>query len=84
MRDIKKTIRLNKFRNFAFAIIGFLATLVGLVLLATLMLDLFNDHSGSHRDRFQEKRFEARLLKDLWIRLERLLFNRICQQHQLH
>src|SRR4030042_1912585 len=43
MEDIKKRIRFNKFWNRVFLIVGLLSTLVGLVLLFTLMTDLFMD-----------------------------------------
>ncbi len=41
MKDIKKRIAVTKFWNNIFLIVGMLSTLVGLVLLFTLMADLF-------------------------------------------
>ncbi len=43
MEDLKKRIRANKLRNYLFLIIGLLATLVGLLLLCTLLIDLALD-----------------------------------------
>jgi phosphate transport system permease protein len=43
MEDIKKRIKITKFLDYIFAIIGLLSTLVGLVLLFTLFIDLFID-----------------------------------------
>ena len=43
IQEIRKMIAINKFRDHLFWIIGFLATLVGFVLLFTLMIDLFID-----------------------------------------
>ncbi|MBU4320585.1 MAG: phosphate ABC transporter permease PstA [Nitrospinae bacterium] len=43
MEDIKKRIRITKFLDYIFAIVGLLSTLVGLALLFTLMTDLFMD-----------------------------------------
>jgi len=43
MEDIKKRIRIIKFLDYIFAIAGLLSTLVGLVLLFTLLIDLFID-----------------------------------------
>ena len=43
MEDIKQRIRISKYWNGIFWIIGFLSTLVGLVLLLVLMIDLFMD-----------------------------------------
>ena len=43
MEDIKQRIRISKYWNGVFWIIGFLSTLVGLVLLLVLMIDLFID-----------------------------------------
>ena len=43
MEDIKQRIRISKYWNGIFWIIGFLSTLVGLVLLLVLMIDLFID-----------------------------------------
>ncbi len=43
MEDIKKRIRITKFLDYIFAIVGLLSTLVGLVLLFTLFIDLFID-----------------------------------------
>lgn len=43
MEDIKKRIRITKFWDYIFAIVGLLSTLVGLVLLFTLFIDLFID-----------------------------------------
>lgn len=43
MEDIKKRIRITKFFDYIFAIVGLLSTLVGLVLLFTLFIDLFID-----------------------------------------
>lgn len=43
MTDIKRRIRITKFLDYIFAIIGLLSTLVGLVLLFTLFIDLFID-----------------------------------------
>lgn len=43
MKDLKKRIALNKYRNNVFAIIGLLSTLVGFFLLTALMIDLFTD-----------------------------------------
>jgi phosphate transport system permease protein len=43
MEDIKQRIKISKYWNGIFWIIGFLSTLVGLVLLLVLMIDLFMD-----------------------------------------
>ncbi len=43
MEDIKQRIKISKYWNSIFSIIGFLSTLVGLVLLLVLMIDLFMD-----------------------------------------
>lgn len=43
MDGIKASIRRNEFRNGAFAVIGFLSTLIGLILLAVLLIDLAID-----------------------------------------
>lgn len=43
MKDIKKRIKITKFLDYLFAIVGLLSTLVGLVLLFTLFVDLFID-----------------------------------------
>jgi len=43
MEDIKQRIKISKYWNGVFWIIGFLSTLVGLVLLLVLMIDLFMD-----------------------------------------
>jgi phosphate transport system permease protein len=43
MEDIKKRIRITKFLDYIFAIVGLLSTLVGLVMLFTLFIDLFID-----------------------------------------
>jgi phosphate transport system permease protein len=43
MEDIKQRIKISKYWNSLFWIIGFLSTLVGLVLLLVLMIDLFMD-----------------------------------------
>ena len=43
MEDIKQRIKISKYWNGVFSIIGFLSTLVGLVLLLVLMIDLFMD-----------------------------------------
>jgi len=43
MEDIKQRIKISKYWNGVFWIIGFLSTLVGLVLLLVLMIDLFID-----------------------------------------
>jgi len=43
MEDIKQRIRISKYWNSIFWIIGFLSTLVGLILLLVLMIDLFMD-----------------------------------------
>lgn len=43
MKDLKKQIAFNKFRNNAFAVVGLLSTLVGFILLTALMVDLFMD-----------------------------------------
>jgi len=43
MKDLKKRIALNKYRNNVFAIVGLLSTLVGFFLLTALMIDLFRD-----------------------------------------
>ena len=43
MEDIKQRIRISKYWNGIFWIIGFLSTLVGLILLLVLMIDLFMD-----------------------------------------
>ncbi len=43
MEDIKKRIRITKFLDYIFAIVGLLSTLVGLVLLFVLFIDLFID-----------------------------------------
>lgn len=43
MEDIRQRIRISKFWNGIFWIIGLLSTLIGLVLLLVLMLDLFTD-----------------------------------------
>lgn len=43
MKDLRKRIAVNKFRNNAFAIVGLLSTLVGFFLLTALMIDLFTD-----------------------------------------
>lgn len=45
MRDIKRRIAVTKLWNSVFMIVGLLSTLVGLVLLFTLMADLFMDGS---------------------------------------
>ncbi|MGE5894377.1 MAG: phosphate ABC transporter permease PstA [bacterium] len=44
--DVKKQIQYNKLRNQVFLVVGLLSTLVGLVLLAALMIDLFMDGSS--------------------------------------
>ena len=43
MDGIKASIRRNEFRNGAFAVIGLLSTLIGLILLAVLLIDLAID-----------------------------------------
>ncbi len=43
MEDLKQRIKISKYWNSLFWIIGFLSTLVGLVLLLVLMIDLFMD-----------------------------------------
>ena len=43
MDGIKASIRRNEFRNGAFAVIGLLSTLIGLILLAVLFIDLAID-----------------------------------------
>ena len=43
MEGIKAMIRRNEFRNGAFAVIGLLSTLIGLILLAVLLIDLAID-----------------------------------------
>jgi phosphate transport system permease protein len=43
MKDIRQRIRISKYWNSIFWVIGFLSTLVGLVLLLVLMIDLFMD-----------------------------------------
>jgi len=43
MEGIKAMIRRNEFRNGAFAVIGLLSTLIGLILLAVLFIDLAID-----------------------------------------
>lgn len=43
MKDLKKRIASNKYRNNVFAIVGLLSTLVGFFLLTALMIDLFMD-----------------------------------------
>ena len=45
MEDIKKRIRISKYRDHIFAIVGLLSSFVGLVLLFTLFVDLFIDGS---------------------------------------
>ena len=43
MQDLKKRIRYNKLWNSLFLIVGFLSTMVGLILLCALMIDLAMD-----------------------------------------
>jgi phosphate transport system permease protein len=43
MRDIKQRIKISKFWNGIFWIMGLMSTLIGLVLLLVLMIDLFTD-----------------------------------------
>jgi len=43
MQDLKKQIRYNKLWNSLFLIVGFLSTMVGLILLCALMIDLAMD-----------------------------------------
>ncbi|MBI4654187.1 MAG: phosphate ABC transporter permease PstA [Nitrospirae bacterium] len=46
MKNIKRRIAFNKFWDYVFWVTGLLSTLVGLVLLFTLIVDLFLDGSG--------------------------------------
>jgi hypothetical protein len=41
--EIRKKIALNKFRDYLFWVLGLLSTLVGFVVLFTLIVDLFMD-----------------------------------------
>jgi phosphate transport system permease protein len=43
MKDVNKLIRWQKFQDRSFSVLGFLCTLVGLVVLSILIIDLFRD-----------------------------------------
>jgi phosphate transport system permease protein len=43
MKDVNKLIRWQKFQDRFFAVLGFLCTLIGLVVLSILIIDLFRD-----------------------------------------
>lgn len=46
MRDVNKLIRWQRFQDRAFAVLGFLCTLIGLVVLSILIIDLLRDGWG--------------------------------------
>jgi len=52
MEDIKKRIRITKFRDHIFAIVGLMSTLVGLFFLFTLFVDIFIDGAPRLRPEF--------------------------------
>lgn len=43
MKDVNKLIRWQKFQDRSFSVLGFLCTLIGLVVLSILIIDLFRD-----------------------------------------